>query len=301
MPRLKAGVVGAGVFAGFHARKYASLPDCDLAGVYDPDLERARAMAGELGAAAFPSLEALIDACEVVTVASPAGTHAAAAIQVLAAGRHAYVEKPLANTLEAAAALVGEAGRRRLTLACGHQERVSFAAMGLLDTPEAATRLRSVRRGLPSPRSRDVTCVLDLMVHDLDLALRLAGEDVVSVDADGHFDEVRARITFGSGLEAVLEASRTAEARGRTMDLAYASGEVRVDFLAPAFENRTRFALNADFAATPAGRDPLGASVAGFVDCVLGRTQRPVVTGAEGLAALALALRVEQAAGLALP
>ena len=298
MPLLKAGVVGAGVFAGFHARKYASLSDCELVGVYDLHPDRAQALAEGLGAKAFASLPALLAAVHVVTVASPAETHAAVALEAAEAGRHAYVEKPLARSYDAGAALVDQAARRRLVLACGHQERVVFSAMGLLDTPEPAMRLRSVRRGLPSPRSRDVSCVLDLMVHDLDLALRLAGDDVTSVEALGQFDEVRAAIVFRSGLRAELEASRMAHARERTMELGYASGEVRVDFLAPAFVNGARFALNPQFAATSAGRDPLGASVAGFVDCVLGRTDRPVVTGEEGLAALALALRVEAAAGL---
>ena len=298
MTDLKAGVVGAGVFAGFHARKYASLPDVTLAGVYDPDTARARELAADLGVRAFDTLQALVDACHMVTVASPASTHAEVAEQAIAAGRHVYAEKPLARTLEAAAALVEHAGRRRLVLACGHQERVVFAAMGLLDTPEPPRLLRSVRRGLPSPRSRDVSCVLDLMIHDLDLALQLGGEEVASLSASGQFDEVRAEIVFRSGLHATLEASRVAEGRVRTMDLQYGSGRVEVDFLAPAFANSAPFALDPLFAASPEGRDPLGASVGGFVAAVQGHTRRPVVDGAEGLAALALALRVEQAAGL---
>ena len=298
MPDLKAGVVGAGVFAGLHARKYASLPDVRLAGVFDPDAARAQALADELGVRAFDSLQALLEACHVVTVASPASTHAETAERAIASGRHLYVEKPLARTLEAGEAVMEEAGRRRLVLACGHQERVIFAAMGLLDTPEPAVRLRSVRRGTPGPRSRDVSCVLDLMVHDLDLALQLGGDDILSVSASGGFDEVRAEIVFRGGLHAALEASRVAPARERTMHLQYPSGEVEVDFLAPSFRNAAAFALNPRFAETPQGRDPLGACVGRFVEVVLGRADRPVVTGEEGLAALALALRVEQAAGL---
>ena len=298
MSELKAGVIGAGVFAGFHALKYRELPQVELAGVYDPDADRAVQLAADLGVQAFDSPQALLQACHLVSVASPASTHAELAERAISALRHVYVEKPLAVTLDAGAALVERAGRRRLVLACGHQERVVFAAMGLLDTPEPARRLESVRRGLPGPRSRDVSCVLDLMVHDLDLALQLGGDDILSLRASGHFDHVHAEIVFRSGLHAVLEASRVAEARERTMRLEYGSGEVKVDFLAPAFVNSTAFALRPDFAEMPAGRDPLGTSVAGFVDCVLGRTERPVVNGEEGLAALALALRVEQAAGL---
>ncbi len=298
MDQLKAGVVGAGVFAGFHARKYASMAQVKLVGVHDPDVARARSLAADLGVSAFDSLQDLLDACHMVTVASPASTHAQVAGHAIASGRHLYVEKPLARALDEGAGLVEHAGRRRLVLACGHQERVVFSAMGLLDTPEPPRRLQSVRRGLPGPRSRDVSCVLDLMIHDLDLALQLGGDDILSVTAGGHFDEVRAEIVFRSGLHAALEASRVAEQRERTMRLDYSSGRVEVDFLKPAFANSASFVLDPLFAASPEGRDPLGASVAGFVAAVQGTTRRPVVTGEEGLAALALALRVEQAAGL---
>ena len=298
MSDLKAGVVGAGVFAGFHARKYVSLPDVTLAGVYDPDTARARELAADLGVRAFDSLQDLLDACHMVTVASPASTHAEVAERAIASGRHIYVEKPLARRLGDAEALVEHASQRRLVLACGHQERVMFAAMGLLDTPEPPRRLESVRRGLPGPRSRDVSCVLDLMIHDLDLALQLGGDDILSVAASGEFDEVRAEVVFRSGLHAGLQASRIASARERTMHLDYPSGVVDVDFLAPSFANSAPFALDPLFAASPQGRDPLGASVGGFVAAVQGRARRPVVTGEEGLAALALALRVEHAAGL---
>ena len=109
---------------------------------------------------------------------------------------------------------------------------------------------------------------------------------------------MRAEIVFRSGLHAGLQASRIASARERTMHLDYPSGVVDVDFLAPSFANSAPFALDPLFAASPEGRDPLGASVGGFVAAVQGRARRPVVTGEEGLAALRLALRVEQAAGL---
>jgi predicted dehydrogenase len=298
MNDLRAGVVGAGVFAGFHARKYAMLPGVTLAGVYDPYRERAEALTAAYGGEALPTLEALIEASHVVSVATPAVTHAEVGQRVVAAGRHIYMEKPVAQTLADAEALVAHAGQRRLVVAVGHQERVAFAAMGLLDAPELPLRLASVRRGPPGPRSRDVSCVLDLMVHDLDLALQLGGDDILSVHAAGDFDEVRAQIVFRSGLHADLEASRVALAKERTMRLEYDGGVVQVDFLAPSFRNTAPFALNAGFAETPEGRDPLGVSLGRFCATVRGEADRPVVTGEEGLAALALALRVEQAAGL---
>ncbi|WP_254062758.1 Gfo/Idh/MocA family protein [Caulobacter sp. S45] len=303
MDQLKAGVVGAGVFGGFHARKYAELEGVAFVGVFDPHQDRAQTLAETWGGQAFPTLEALLDACHVVTIASPAETHAVTASRALDRGRHVYVEKPLAVNERSGQALVEKAEDVRLVLACGHQERVMFEAMGLLNTPETPIRLESVRRGLPSPRSRDVSCVLDLMIHDLDLAVRLAESGVMEygaleVRAEGVFDEVRAEATFRSGLKAVFSASRIADKRERTMRLVYPSGEVEIDFLAPSFRNTTSFALNPDFASTPAGRDPLGTSVSAFLATVRGERPRPVVDGIEGLEALRLALMVEEAAGL---
>jgi predicted dehydrogenase len=298
MTQLKAGVVGAGVFGGFHARKYAELEGVEFVGVHDPHPDRAKALAETWGGHAFATLDALLEAVHVVTVASPAETHAPAALRALDHGRHVYVEKPLAVDERSAHALVEKARDTGLTLACGHQERVAFAAMGLLHTPETPLRIESVRYGLPSPRSRDVSCVLDLMIHDLDLALQLSDDGVLDVRASGPFDDVRAEVTFRSGLKAVFAASRVAAQRERVMRLVYPSGEVEIDFLAPSFRNTTSFALNPDFADSPAGRDPLGTSVAAFLATVRGERDRPVVTGREGLAALQLALSVEQAAGL---
>jgi predicted dehydrogenase len=295
---IKAGVIGAGVFGTFHARKYASLAGVALAAVFDPDAERGGRLADELGAAAFTDLNAFLEAVHIVTIASPADSHAAMAHRVLTAGRHAYVEKPVATDLQAGEALVELARARRLVLACGHQERLTFAAMGLLQAPEAPLRLESVRRGTPNDRNRDVSCVLDLMIHDLDLGLTLAGEGACQVSASGGFDEARAEIRFASGLVGVFEASRVAPQRERTMRIVYPSGMVEIDFLKPAFDNRTGFALNEAFATTPNGRDPLGASVNAFLAAVRGDVGRPAVTGEEGLRALALALEVERAAGV---
>ncbi len=298
MNEIRAGVIGAGVFGTFHARKYASLEGVALVGVFDPDQNRAAALAGDLGVQAFADLDDLLSAVHVVTVASPAHTHAHMAERAISANRHVYVEKPLAVTVSSGEALVDHAGRRRLILACGHQERVTFGAMGLIDTPEPPSRIQSVRRGPPSERSRDVSCVLDLMIHDLDLALILGGDDVLKVQAQGGADEVQAEIVFRSGLHAKLEASRIAQARDRTMRLTYGSGQVEIDFLAPAFRNTTAFRLNPDFASTAQGRDPLGVSVSSFLDTVRGRRDRPIATGQDGLRALQLALDVERAAGL---
>ena len=297
MGELKAGVAGAGAFGAVHARKLASVDGVRLARVYDTHLDRARSLAAGFGAEATDDLAAFLADLDLVTLATPGATHAALAGPALAAGAHLYVEKPLACTLADADAMLAAAAKAGRVLACGHQERVVFRAMGLLDLPERPLRLESVRAGTPNARNRDVSCVLDLMIHDLDLALLLAGGEAVAVEAQGEFDEVSAEITFDTGLTAAFRASRQAVERERTMGLDLPSGAVSVDFLAPAFENGSAAALDPRFADAPDARDPVGASVAAFVAAVRGQG-RPVADGRDGARALDLALAVEHAAGL---
>lgn len=295
---LRGGVIGAGVFGGYHARQYARIDGVTLSAVYDPHPERAAAVAMPLAGRAFADLEAFLDAVDVVTVASPATVHGEEALAALLAGKSVYVEKPIAVTLADAEAIRAAAEAGGLVVACGHQERVIFRAMGLLDVPEQPIRLEAERHGLPSPRCQDVSAVLDLMIHDIDLALSLSPNAVANVTAQGAWNRIVAEIAFDGGFEAHFDVSREAEARKRTMRVVYPSGEVELDFLTREFRNTTPFALNPDFADTPAGRDPLGASVEGFIAAVQGKAPRPIVTADEAIRALDVALRVEAAAGV---
>lgn len=303
MSKLRAGVVGAGAFGRIHARKYAEDARVAFAGVFDPDDERAQQLADTHGAESFPTLAAMLDVIDVITIASPPSLHGAAVEAALNAGKHVLVEKPLATDAVVGARLVRIATEKKLTLACGHQERLVFDAMGLLSAPERPTRIESVREGPWTGRSADVSVTLDLMVHDLDLALQLLGGKAKGVLATARTekgataDHIEARIAF-EGAEAVFISSRIAAERKRFMRAVYPSGEINIDFLTRAFENTTAFPLNAAFAETRIGADPLGANVAAFIDAVLGVAPRPIVTGEEALAVLELALDVDAASGL---
>lgn len=298
---LRGGVIGAGVFGGYHAKQYARLDGVALAAVFDVDAARARAVAEPLGGAGLDDLDAFLAAVDVVTVASPATLHAGHALAAIEANRPVYVEKPVAVRLTDAERVRKAALAKGLVVACGHQERVTFQAMGLLDIPEQPLFLEALRHGPPSDRSRDVTAVLDLMVHDIDLLLAISASEPATAEADGArgpdgvWDRVRAEVSFESGLTAVLDVSRLAQARKRTMRIVYPSGEVEVDFVARTFRNSTPFPLNPDYAGTPAAQDPLGASVAAFLDAVRGTAPRPVVTLEEAMATLDVAVAVEQA------
>jgi predicted dehydrogenase len=304
---LKAGVAGAGVFGGHHARKYAQVDGVELVGVYDRGTGRALALAEQIGARGFDAAhwDDFIEGLDVLTIAAPAMAHASLAVKALERGVHVYVEKPIAASIQEAEAIIAAAVENGRVLACGHQERIVFQEMGLFDAPERPTRIEAARKGPWTGRSDDVSVVLDLMIHDLDLGLSLAGGAPRQVEAVARAvhgalpDETRAEIWFEGGTTAAFVASRCAEARERTMKIVYPSGTLEIDFLARSFENRTPFALNADFADTARGKDPLGASVADFLAAVRGEKPRPAVTGEEAERALSLALAVDEAAALA--
>lgn len=308
---LRVGVAGAGVFGGYHANKYKQAADAgievDFVGIYDLDKNRAEALAQGFDVAAFSGdqLEDFLSRLDVLTVATPAFAHAGIALQALAAGVHVYSEKPLATKTEDGDRMVDLAAEKGLVLACGHQERAVFEAMGLYDVPEKPVHMEAVRNGLVSARNLDVSVVLDLMIHDLDLALSLAGSEPGGLDASARrrnepgykavgADEVKADITFENGATATFKASRMAEARERTMRLVYPSGTVEIDFLNRTFVNTTPFRLNAEFSEAVIAKDPLGTSVFRFLETVLGRRERPLCTGDEALAALSLALTIDE-------
>ncbi len=304
MTKLKAGVIGAGVFGAHHASKYKNDPRVELVGVYDLDTERMDALAETLGVRRFNNMDDMLDLLDIVTIASPPVTHASAAAAALEYNKHVLIEKPLAVSMVEADLLLLVAEANKRVLACGHQERLVFEAMGLFSTQERPTLIESTREGPWTGRSTDVSVTLDLMVHDFDLARTLAGVDPASVKATGQAkhgasaDQLETELLFADGLVARFKASRVADARNRTMRIVYPSGEVNIDFIARTFQNTSNAKLNADFAETPSGRDPLGANVHRFIDAVLGAAERPAVTGREAADALKIALDADKAAGL---
>jgi predicted dehydrogenase len=296
---LRTGVVGAGVFGGYHAAKLASSPGSRFQGVADPDLSRAEAVASRHGGQAFADVDALIDACDALIIAAPAVHHAKIAARAIEAGRHVLVEKPLASTPQDADMLVRLAHRHGVVLQAGHQERFVMDALGLLRTPEAPLSIECVREGPGSGRGCDVSVTMDLMIHDLDLVATFFGASPLNVTARGFaenggpFDEVEATLTFAAGV-ATLKSSRIAPERRRTMTAAFAKGDVAVDFVNRTFRNDAGLPLDEAFASRVP--DPLGASVEAFLAAAAGHAPCPV-PGEAGAAAVRLAAAVDAAAG----
>lgn len=301
---LSAGLVGAGVFGGYHASKYAAESRVDFIGVFDPVADHADALCQTHGGRHFQSLAELIEAADILTVASPAVFHHDAARRALTAGKPVLVEKPISATVAEARELVSLAEASDIVLQVGHQERFVFDAMGLFGDLPRLDVLHARRMGTPSPRNLDVSVTLDLMIHDIDLVLAIAGASPDRVEAEmkaergGLADHVYATLHFPGGMTATLESSRVAEVRDRVMLLGYASGDqVEVDFLNKRFANEGKLRLDPDFADAPQARDSLGANVTAFIDAVTGGKKSVAATGRDGLRALETALRIDEAAG----
>lgn len=266
---LRAGVVGIGTFGRHHASKYARLSSVELAGVADPSADARRAATATYGVPAVADWRELLGAVDVVSICSPALTHASIVRAFLNAGSHVLVEKPIATNLAEADQLIALAEATDRVLTVGHQERFVFARTGLLDYVDAPLEVECWRMGPWSGRGGDVSVAVDLMIHDLDLVHRLVPGEVTDVDAKGyarhnrHADEVGALVTFDGGAQATLFASRMAQSRSRGMRATYPDGVIEIDFLARKVRNSTSRLLN------PLKlEDPLGESVESFVNAV---------------------------------
>ena len=312
-PRLPVGVVGVGALGRHHARHLATLEDARLAGVYDTDLDRARAVAAEVGTAVFDDLDGLLRRVEAVTVAVPTPAHAAVGLRALERGVPVLMEKPLAATVAEADALIAAATRGGLQLQVGHIERYNRALRAAEPYLDGPRYIESQRLAPFQPRGTDVAVVLDLMIHDLDLVLHLTGgAEATEVRASGlpllssHLDLANARVEFANGVVALATASRVSRERVRrlrlfqpngylSLDLASGGGEfmrVRRDWTPGTGQALTdvveRIVLEAPEA------DALQLELRSFVHAVRGERE-VVVSGEEGRAALALALRVADA------
>jgi predicted dehydrogenase len=294
-------VVGIGAFGRHHAAKYASMEGVELVGVADPCIHARRTAVAAHGVPVFADWRDLLGAVDVVSVCSPAITHASIVRAFLNAGSHVLVEKPIATRLSEADQLIALAEASGRVLTVGHQERFVFAHAGLLDYDDAPLAVECWRMGGWTGRGVDVSVVLDLMIHDLDLVHRLVPVEVAEVDATGHsmksrhLDEVSAQIGFVNGTEVRLSASRISKTRRRGMRAVYADCVIEIDFIARTVRNTTRRHLNPIVL-----DDPLGEALAGFVGAArVGRAA--FVRPEEARRALATAILIENACVPAMP
>lgn len=293
---LKVGVVGAGVFAGYHAGKVANHDRAHLSGIFEPDQLRARALADKHDCDAFDDLDRLSAESDALIIASPASYHAGAAVKGLMAGCHLLIEKPIATVVPIAEAIVTEAHRTGRVLQVGHQERIVLEAVGLAQVEARPTAIDIVRNTPRTTRNLDTSMVMDMMIHDLDLLGWLFGvPDTVTTEASrriysDHVDEARAELRY-KDMIVRLVSSRDADSE-RRWTLTYPDGTVEIDFGAKTLRHDTLFTLDPDFGDHPDVQDSLGAAFDRFVRACLD-DGRPLASGAEGLAAVRLAAEIE--------
>jgi predicted dehydrogenase len=307
--KLTIAVLGVGHFGRFHALKVAAGARTRLFGVHDADPARAAAVAAELGVRA-DSAEALIAEADAVIVAAPTRAHYALARTALEAGKPVLIEKPIAATVAEAEVLVDLAAAHGVVLQVGHIERFSAAFRAVMQAPAGGRALsfEAVRAAPFRPRSLDVSVVLDLMIHDIDLVTALAGGPPETVDAVGcavaseRPDFAVAHLGFPGGRRATITASRVSIAMERRLRVLGTEGELSVNFLERSLAVLRRGGAEPVTTMPGSGldhlswtdHDSLEAEQAGFVAAVLGEAP-PVVDGEAGLAALKVALAVEEA------
>lgn len=307
-------VVGAGVMGTNHARVARGLRDARVRAVVDPDEARASAVASAIGAEAHSHLDAVIDRVDAVVIAAPSEHHRVLGELAIAAGKHVLIEKPIAPDVDDAYALVRAAEAAGVVLAVGHVERFNPAVLELENVLEGVVHIEAARVSPFSPRVRD-DVVLDLMIHDLDLVLWIAGSDPVAVSALGHRvrsreaeDLASALITFSNGVTAAVTASRVGQHKIRRLEITQDTNFVSVDLIRQDVEisrvdhseflsaegTRYRQAGMVEIPFLEHRGEPLFLELEDFVSAIRDR-RAPRVTGSDGAHTVDLALRIRAA------
>lgn len=236
MTRLRMAVIGVGHLGKEHARILAGLPEVELVGVADVNLEQAQAVAKRLGTQAFGDYWPLLNLVDAATIVVPTSRHEPVAADFLRRGLPVLVEKPLAPSLREAEKILQLAETNGTFLQVGHIERFNPAFEEIQRRRLQPRFIRAERLGPFTGRSYDIGVVLDLMVHDLDLLLTLVDAPVASVEALGasvfgaHEDIANARLHFANGCVAEVTASRAHPTAYRQMHLWGAEGYAGLDF-----------------------------------------------------------------------
>ena len=297
--KIRVAVVGAGVFGRHHLRILNLSPNAKLAGVLDVDPGRASAAATEYKCPAFATLDELAGQADAAVVAVPTSAHSQVGCALLEHGLDVLVEKPIAADRSAAERLVETAARRGRILQVGHLEHYNPAVVALKKVVHLPLFFEIHRLSLPGPRSLDVDVVLDLMIHDLDIVLDLVGAMPEEIQAAGisvlsdKADIANVRLAFPGGCIANLTASRVSTERVRKLRLFQPHQYISLDYQK---QEAALFTVSEQkqigFQMLSVTKDePLRLEVESFLEAVRNRT-RPLVSGAEGLRALDVALAI---------
>ena len=310
MTQLRCAVIGAGYLGRFHAQKYAGLASCELVGIADPSAEARARIGAELGVPTHADHRALLGAVDAVSVATPTSSHHAVAMDFLGAGAHVLVEKPITTTAAEARELIATAAKTGRVLQVGHLERFNPAIVAILGELKTPRFIESNRLAPFKPRGTDVSVVLDLMIHDIDLIEHIVQSPIASIDAVGapvftdEIDIANARIRFESGCVADVTASRISMKSERKLRIFQADAYLSIDLQQKLLTVVRRPAVIPE-GAMPAVAveersfdpgDALMAEIESFL-AAIANGGRPLVTGEDGLRALETATRIAELVG----
>jgi predicted dehydrogenase len=301
---LRAAVIGAGLHGLRHARKYQGLPGVRLCAVVDVDRARAARLAAETGAVAHSDHRAVLGEVDVASVVVPAHAHHEVGRDLLAAGVHVLMEKPIAASVPEGRALTRLAATHGRVLQIGHLERFNPVLRALRARARAPRFIEAQRLAPFSARGTEVNVVLDLMIHDIDLTLMLAQGPVVRVEASGarvlsdQIDVAHARLELADGVVAQLTASRVSFGRQRRLGVLQDDGYLVADLAGHVLETYGRIGRPDNRRPGIAGSrervvpgDALRDEIETFLTAV--RTgAAPSVSGEDGVRALAAAEHV---------
>ncbi|RYD52698.1 MAG: Gfo/Idh/MocA family oxidoreductase [Sphingobacteriales bacterium] len=234
---LQIGLFGTGHLGKIHLQQWLEIPGVQVVGFYDPDDTQAATTIATYQVPRYTDADALIRACDAIDIVTPTTTHHQLALQVLQAHKHVFIEKPLAQSLEEAREIVDLVAQTGVKCQIGHVERYNPALLALGPDPVQPVFIESHRLAQFNPRGTDVSVILDLMIHDLDIVLHLVKSPVKAVSASGvavvsqTVDIVSARIEFENGCVANLTTSRISLKKMRKMRLFRKDAYIGIDFL----------------------------------------------------------------------
>jgi predicted dehydrogenase len=234
---LKIGVLGAGHLGKIHIRCIQQIEEYELVGFYDQDAETAKKVENEFNLKRFDSIDALIDAVEIVDIVTPTISHFSCASKALKKRRHVFIEKPIVATPEEAQQLIALAKEASVKVQVGHVERFNPAFIAAKNSISNPMFIETHRLAQFNPRGTDVPVVLDLMVHDIDIILSVVNSKISKISASGVVvvsqtpDITNARIEFENGCVANLTASRISLKNMRKSRFFQKDAYITVDFL----------------------------------------------------------------------
>lgn len=305
MGQLRVGVVGVGYLGKFHAQKYHHMPDVDLVGVVDSNVQRGKEVAHANGTVWYADHHALFDKVDAISIAAPTPVHFSIARDFLKQGVDVLIEKPITSVLEDADELIQMAQSRGLIIQVGHLERFNPAVVALEGKIKEPRFIESHRLSIFQGRCTDVSVVLDLMIHDIDLILNLVRSEIKAVNAagisviSGNIDIANARLEFVNGAVANVTASRISAKNERKLRLFQKQAYISIDFANHKI-TLVHPDMNQSGGVIPGMQieemrfdkgDALDDELKSFVQSVRSR-QRPLVTGQMGRDALKTALTI---------